>query len=176
MSWKSVNTVVSNPPLPPRAAGNSSVTEAVVARALLAVGENRIGLAALFEALLGSRIVGIAVRMVLQSELTVSALDFLVIGGAPNSQHLVVIAFYVGSQNCLPLSEADYSPWDGEPPAPSPDEAAGPSAYSPAAVHRARGCLRLLRCPPSGSPDANSGRTARPAAGTGCTPNFASAS
>ena len=90
-----------------RAAGNSGVTEAVVARALLGIGENRVGFAAFLEALLGRRIVGIAVGMVLQSELAIGALDFLVVGRAADAQHFVVIAFYVGSQNCLPFSETD---------------------------------------------------------------------
>jgi hypothetical protein len=87
-----------------RAAGNSRVTKAVVARALLAVGENCIGLAALLEALLGRRIVGIAVRMVLQSQPAIGALNFLVVGRAADAQDLVVIAFYVGGQSGLPFS------------------------------------------------------------------------
>ena len=64
-----------------RAAGNSGVSEAVVAGALLGVGENRVGFAALLEALLGRGILGIAVGMVLQCELAVGALDLLVVGG-----------------------------------------------------------------------------------------------
>src|ERR1035437_6869515 len=60
------------------AAGNSRVTEAVVMRALLGVGENRVSFAAFLEALFGARIVRIAVGMVLQSELAIGALDFLV--------------------------------------------------------------------------------------------------
>ncbi len=79
------------------------MTEAVVARALLAVGEDRVGLAALLEALFGPGIVGIAVGMVLQRELAIGALDFLVVRRAADAQHFVVIAFYVGSQNCLPF-------------------------------------------------------------------------
>src|ERR1019366_5019929 len=86
-----------------RTAGNSRVTKAVIARALFAVGENRVGFAALLEALFGRRIVGIAVRMVLQSELAIGALDILVVSRATNAQHFVVIAFYVGSQNYPPF-------------------------------------------------------------------------
>src|ERR1019366_5256499 len=88
-----------------RAAGNSRVTEAVVARALLAVGENRVGFAALLKALFGRWVVGIAVGMVLQRELAICALDFLIGGRAADAQHFVVIAFYVGGQNCLPLPQ-----------------------------------------------------------------------
>src|ERR1019366_324360 len=87
-----------------RPAGNSRVTKAVVACALFAVGENRVGFAALLEALFGGRIVGITVGMVLQSEPAIGALDFLVVGRAADAQHFVVIAFYVGSQNGLPFS------------------------------------------------------------------------
>src|ERR1035441_2174806 len=91
-----------------RTAGNSRVTKAVIARALFAVGENCVGFAALLEAILGGRIVGIAVRMVLQSELAIGAFDFLVVGRAADAQHFVVIAFYVGSQNGLPFSKLIY--------------------------------------------------------------------
>jgi hypothetical protein len=86
-----------------RTAGNSRVTKAIVARALLAVGENGIGFAAFLEAFLGRRIVGIAVRMVLQRELAIGALDLLVAGCAADAQNFVVIAFYVGGQNYLPF-------------------------------------------------------------------------
>jgi hypothetical protein len=86
-----------------RTAGNARVTEAVVARALLAVGKNRIRFAAFLEALLGLRIVGIAIGMVLQRQLAIGALDFLVVGRAADAQNFVVIAFYVGGQNGLPF-------------------------------------------------------------------------
>src|ERR1035441_1354774 len=46
-------------------AGNSRVTEAVVARSLVSVGENRIGFAALLEALFGLRIVRIAPKILI---------------------------------------------------------------------------------------------------------------
>ena len=83
-------------------AGNSGVTKAIIAGALLAVGEDRIRFTALLEALLRPRIVRIAVGVMLQSELAVGALDLLVVGRAADAQHFVVVAFYVGSQNCLP--------------------------------------------------------------------------
>ena len=89
-------------------AGNSGVTEAVVARALLGVGENRIGFATFLEALFSARIIGVAIRMVLESKLAISALDFLVVGRAAYAQHFVVIAFNVGSQSSLPFSNLTY--------------------------------------------------------------------
>jgi hypothetical protein len=70
-----------------RAAGDAGMTEAVVARALLAVGENGVGLAALLEALFRFRIAGIAVRMVLQGKLAIGALDFLIAGGTRDAQN-----------------------------------------------------------------------------------------
>jgi hypothetical protein len=42
------------------------VTKAVIARTLLRVGEDGIGLAALLEALLRVRVVGVPVRMILE--------------------------------------------------------------------------------------------------------------
>jgi hypothetical protein len=84
-------------------AGNSCVTEAVVARALLAIGKNRVCFAAFLEPLFGLRIVGIAIGMVLQRELAIGALDFLVVGRPADAQNFVVIAFYVSGQNCLPF-------------------------------------------------------------------------
>ncbi len=74
------------------------MAEAVIARALLGVGQNGVGLAALLEALFRLRIIGVAVRMVLQRELAIGALDLLIGGGAADAQHFVVIAFYVGGQ------------------------------------------------------------------------------
>ena len=78
------------------------MTETVVAGALLAVGENGIGLAALLEALFSIRIVGIAVGMKLQGELAIGALNFLIAGGARDAQYLVIVAFHCRGQICLP--------------------------------------------------------------------------
>ena len=75
------------------------VAEAIVACALLAVGKNGVCLAAFLEALFRLRIIGIAVRMVLQRQLAIGALDFLVDGGARDAQDLVVITFHCGGQN-----------------------------------------------------------------------------
>ena len=60
------------------AIGNSGVTKTVIAGALLGIGKDRIGLAALLEALFRVRIIGVAVRVILQRELAVGALDLLI--------------------------------------------------------------------------------------------------
>ena len=74
------------------------MAEAVVARALLGIGQDGVGLAALLEAFFRIRIVGIAVGMKLQRQLAVGALDLLIVGGARDAQNLVIVAFYVRSQ------------------------------------------------------------------------------
>jgi hypothetical protein len=78
------------------------VTEAIIKRAFLVVGEDRICLARLFELLLRIGVIGIAVRMKLHGELAVSALDVLLAGPARQTENVVVIAFYVTGQNDLP--------------------------------------------------------------------------
>jgi len=80
---------------------HAGMPEAVVASALLLVDQNGVCLSALFEPILRIRVIGIAVRMVLHRQLAISALD-LDLGRAPaNTQHLVVIAFFVSGQNNL---------------------------------------------------------------------------
>jgi hypothetical protein len=71
----------------------------VVDRALLRVGENRIGLADLFEFFFRVGIIGIPVRMVLQCKLAVSALQLNFRDRAGHAQYFVVIAFCVRRQN-----------------------------------------------------------------------------
>src|SRR2546430_9042077 len=58
-----------------RRAGDARVAEAVVARALLRVGEDGVGLRRLLELLLGLVVAGVLVRVVADCELAVSALD-----------------------------------------------------------------------------------------------------
>ena len=82
------------------------MTEAVVARALLAVGKNGVGLAAFLEALFRLRIAGVAIGVVLQRQLAIGALELLVAGRAGDAQNLVIVAFSVAGQKCLPLSRA----------------------------------------------------------------------
>jgi hypothetical protein len=58
------------------APAQTSVAKAVVDRALLAVGEDRIRLCDLFELILRLRIIRIAVRMIRHRQLAIGALDF----------------------------------------------------------------------------------------------------
>src|SRR5271157_278535 len=81
------------------AGGDSGVAEAVIASAFLRISEDRVGLTALLEALFRAGIVGVPVRVVLERELAIGALQLLIGCGAGDTQHLVVIAFYVGGQN-----------------------------------------------------------------------------
>ncbi len=69
---------------------------AVVRGALFGVGEDLVGLAAGFELLFGLGIVGVAVRVVLHSQLAVAGLQFLVVRGTRDLQHLVEIHLHVG--------------------------------------------------------------------------------
>ncbi len=77
----------------------AGVSEAVVGGSLVGIRQNRVGFAALFELVFRVRIVGIAIRVKLQRQLAVGTLDFLLAGSAGNPEDLVVIAFYVASQN-----------------------------------------------------------------------------
>lgn len=73
---------------------NAGVAEAVVHLALLGVRQHSIGLAALLELFFGVRIVGVAVRMVLQRKLAISALYLLISRLTLDAQNFVVISFY----------------------------------------------------------------------------------
>ena len=64
-------------------AGNARMSEAVVARTLLAVGQHRVRFAAFLELLFRFRIVRIAVGMVLHRQLAIGALDLLLGRRAP---------------------------------------------------------------------------------------------
>ena len=57
--------------------GNTSVSKAVIRRALLSVDQNGIRFGELFEFLFRLRIIGIPVRMVLHGKFAIRALDFL---------------------------------------------------------------------------------------------------
>jgi hypothetical protein len=76
-----------------------SVSEAIVKPALFLISEDRVGLAALFELLFCIRIVRIAVRMILQSKLAISALDLNLGRRAGNAQDLVIVTFAVRCRN-----------------------------------------------------------------------------
>ena len=81
-----------------RRVAHTCVAKAIVAGALLAVGQHGISLTAFLEALFRLGIVGIAVRMELQCQLAVGALNLLIDGGARDAQDFVVIAFHCGGQ------------------------------------------------------------------------------
>ena len=83
------------------APAQSGVAEAVVDVALFDVRQYRVGFAALFEFFFRVGIVGIAVRMELQRQFAVGALDLLLGGGAGYAQNLIVVAFSVAGQNGL---------------------------------------------------------------------------
>lgn len=80
-------------------AAYTGMPEAVIHAALFGVGQDRIGLAALLKFFFGIRIVGIAVRMVLQRQLAVSALDLLLARAPLDPKYLVVVSFYVARQS-----------------------------------------------------------------------------
>ena len=65
---------------------------AVVAGALLVVGEDLVGLGRLLEALLGLPVAGVAVGMVLHGELAERAAHVVPRGVPLDAQHLVVVA------------------------------------------------------------------------------------
>ena len=76
--------------------------ETIVDGALLAVGQHRVSFGGLFELFFGVRIVRVAVGMKLKRQLSIGTLDFLVSRRAGYTQHLVIIAFSVTSQNGRP--------------------------------------------------------------------------
>ncbi len=79
------------------------MAEAVIARAFLLVGQDRVCLAAFLELFLRVGIVRIAVGMVLQRQFAISALDLDIGRGATDTEYLVVIAFSVCRGNSSPL-------------------------------------------------------------------------
>jgi len=70
----------------------------VVGGTLLLIAQDSVGLAALFKALLGLVIARIAIRVILQRQFAIGALDLRVARAAGNAEYFVVIAFYVSSQ------------------------------------------------------------------------------
>ena len=75
------------------------MSEAVVGGPFVSIRQDRVGFAAFFELLFGVGIVRIAIRMKLQRQLAVGALDLLLVGFAGNPKNFVIIAFYVAGQN-----------------------------------------------------------------------------
>ena len=89
-------------PRPARRTANSSMTKAVIQRALLAVRKNRVSLSQLFELLFSVRIIRIAIRMVSQRQLPVSALDLNLSSRPRDPEHLVIISFCISCQKKSP--------------------------------------------------------------------------
>ena len=83
----------------PRTAAQSGVAVAVIHGALVRVGEHGVGFADFLEFIFRVRIVGIAIRMKLQRQLAIGALQFLLRDRAGHAQHFVVVAFCVRRQN-----------------------------------------------------------------------------
>ena len=75
-----------------RGAGHGCVAEPIVARALIRVGQHRIRLGRLLERVLGGLIARIAVGMILQRELAIRALDFLLPCVATDTEDRVVVS------------------------------------------------------------------------------------
>ena len=90
MSEKSAK-IVGSKPGPRRRAADAGVAEAVVEAALLAIGEDRVGLGRFLELLFGLVVAGIAIGVVLQRELAVRALDLLIGRLALDAEDLVVV-------------------------------------------------------------------------------------
>ena len=71
------------------------MAKAVVGGALLLIAQHGVGLAALLEAFLGLMVAGVAVRVKLQRQLAIGALDLAVRRDAGDAEYFVVIAFDV---------------------------------------------------------------------------------
>jgi hypothetical protein len=80
-------------------ATDSSVTVAIIKRALVRVGKNPVGLSDFFKTFLRIRVVRVAVRMVLHRELAICTLQFNLSHSAADAKHLVIVAFCVRGQN-----------------------------------------------------------------------------
>src|SRR5579863_7038345 len=78
---------------------HGGMPEPVVCGSLVCVRQDRISLAAFLEFLFCVGIIRIAIRMKLQRQLAIGALDFLLPGFTGYPKHFVVVAFYVAGQN-----------------------------------------------------------------------------
>ena len=72
---------------------DTGVAEAVVARALLGVGEDGVSLGRLLELLLGLLVAGVFVRVVADGELAVGALNLRLVRAPAHAEDFVVVAF-----------------------------------------------------------------------------------
>src|SRR5262245_41596128 len=69
------------------------MTEPVITRATFGVREDAVGLVYLFKLLLRCMIAGIAIRMVLQRQFSISALQLLFRGAPVDAEDVVIISF-----------------------------------------------------------------------------------
>jgi hypothetical protein len=108
---------------------DAGMAKTVVGGALIQIRKNGVGLAALFEFLFGVGVIRVAVRVKLQRQFAIGALDFLLASSASNPEDLVVIAFYVAGQNRIFafLRNISVSVWNCGRPGPSPAARADPS-------------------------------------------------
>jgi hypothetical protein len=88
---------------PSGASADASMSEAVIQRSFLAIGEDCVRFRDLLKLVLRLRIVRIAVRMIRHRQLAVSALDFNLGGRARDTENFVKIAFRVSGQKLPPL-------------------------------------------------------------------------
>ncbi len=68
------------------------VSVAIVRRALFGIHEDIVGLADLLKLILGGRVAGVFVRVKLDRELAVGALDLVARGGAGDFEYFVIVA------------------------------------------------------------------------------------
>ena len=76
------------------------VSEAIISRTLVGIGQHRVRLTHFLEFLFGIGIVGIPVGMKLQREFPIRALQFNLRAGTGDAQYLVIVTFCVCSQTC----------------------------------------------------------------------------
>src|SRR4029078_11021107 len=69
------------------------MAEPVVRRALLRIAQNAIGLSGFFKLIFGFAVARIMIRMMLQREPAIRALDDLIVGFATDAQNFVVVFF-----------------------------------------------------------------------------------
>jgi hypothetical protein len=86
-----------------RAGSHAGVAEAVVGLTLLGVREDGVGLRRLFEALLRTRIVGIAIGMIAHGNLPIGPLQCVLIHVSRDAQNLVVVALRQSLEPSEPL-------------------------------------------------------------------------
>ena len=92
------------------AVGEGIMAIAIVGSALFLIAEHRVRLAAFLEALFRLVIAGITIRVKLQCQFAVGALDLAVGRGAGDAEYFVIIAFNVSSQ-CSKDRRGGRPPW-----------------------------------------------------------------